>query len=93
MPFQSEKQRRYLWANEPEIARDWSKKYGSRVRKYKGGDITNFDPMPTNVRAVYPAAADYNYGKGLQNYDTSGGYLSNARHAAAAATVAPRSCD
>jgi len=39
MPFKSEKQRRYLWANEPEIARDWSDKYGSRVKKAKGGRI------------------------------------------------------
>jgi hypothetical protein len=23
MPFKSEKQRRYLWANEPEVAREW----------------------------------------------------------------------
>jgi len=37
MPFQSEKQRKYLWANEPEIARDWTDKYGSRVRKATGG--------------------------------------------------------
>jgi len=27
MPFKSEKQRRYLFANEPEIAKKWSKKY------------------------------------------------------------------
>ena len=25
MPFQSEKQRKYLWANEPEIAKRWEK--------------------------------------------------------------------
>ena len=30
MPFQSEKQRRYLWANEPKIARDWTDRYGAR---------------------------------------------------------------
>ena len=30
MPFQSEKQRKYLWANEPEIARDWTDRYGAR---------------------------------------------------------------
>jgi len=39
MPFQSEKQRRYLWANEPEIARDWTDTYGSRVKKFDGGEI------------------------------------------------------
>jgi len=37
MPFQSEKQRRYLWANEPEIARDWTDTYGSRIKKNDGG--------------------------------------------------------
>ena len=37
MPFQSEKQRKYLWANEPEIAREWTDKYGSRVKKANGG--------------------------------------------------------
>ena len=37
MPFQSEKQRRYLWANEPEIARDWADTYGSRIEKNEGG--------------------------------------------------------
>jgi len=37
MPFQSEKQRKYLWANEPAIARDWTDKYGSRVKKDTGG--------------------------------------------------------
>ena len=37
MPFQSEKQRRYLWANEPEIARDWTETYGSRVQRDNGG--------------------------------------------------------
>jgi len=37
MPFKSEAQRRYLWANEPEIARDWTDTYGSRIQKSNGG--------------------------------------------------------
>ena len=37
MPFKSEKQRRYLWANEPEIARDWTDTYGSRIEAALGG--------------------------------------------------------
>ena len=37
MPFKSEAQRRYLWANEPEIARDWTDTYGSRIQKDSGG--------------------------------------------------------
>ena len=33
MPFQSEKQRKYLWANEPEIARDWTRNMVVGLRK------------------------------------------------------------
>jgi hypothetical protein len=44
-----------------------------------------FDPMPASVSSVFPAAAEYNYAQGLKNYDTAGGYLSNARHATASA--------
>ena len=35
MPFKSEKQRRYLWAKHPEIAKRWTKKYGSKIVKHK----------------------------------------------------------
>ncbi len=31
MPFKSEKQRKYLWKHEPEIARKWTNKYGSSI--------------------------------------------------------------
>ena len=37
MPFKSEAQRKYLWARDPEIARDWTDKYGSRIQKENGG--------------------------------------------------------
>ncbi len=33
MPFKSEKQRRWLWANKPSIAKRWAKKYGSKSKK------------------------------------------------------------
>lgn len=33
MPFKSEKQRKYLWANKPSLARKWTKKYGSKKKK------------------------------------------------------------
>ena len=40
MPFKSEKQRRYLWSQKPEIAKKWTKKYGSKItpkrKKRKG---------------------------------------------------------
>jgi len=39
MPFKSEAQRRYLWANEPEIARDWADTYGSRIQAANGGGM------------------------------------------------------
>ena len=35
MPFRSEKQRKYLWKNNPKIAKKWSKKYGSKIAKKK----------------------------------------------------------
>ena len=37
MPFKSEKQRRYLWANHPEVARRWAEHAvkGRRKRKRK----------------------------------------------------------
>ena len=58
MPFQSEKQRKYLWANEPEIARDWTEKYGSRVKKQDGGYTGTWIPgytKPINLDPyIYP---------------------------------------
>lgn len=32
MPFRSKAQRGYLWVHHPEIARKWTKKYGSKIR-------------------------------------------------------------
>lgn len=31
MPFKSEAQRKYLWANHPAIARRWAKEYGDKA--------------------------------------------------------------
>jgi hypothetical protein len=36
MPFKSEKQRRYLWKNHPEIAQRWENLYKSPTRLLKG---------------------------------------------------------
>lgn len=33
MPFRSAKQRRWMFANIPKIAKKWAKKYGTKVRK------------------------------------------------------------
>ena len=35
MPFSSEKQRRYLWANEPAVAEKWSKEVAAPAKKAK----------------------------------------------------------
>jgi len=43
MPFKSEAQRKYLWANEPKIARDWTDTYGSRIQK-AGGQLVQPGP-------------------------------------------------
>ena len=50
MPFKSEKQRRYLWANEPEIARDWTDTYGSQIHKALGGRIKQHYEMQGGVK-------------------------------------------
>jgi len=40
MPFRSKKQRAYLYANEPKIAKNWAKKHGNKiVKKSMGGYI------------------------------------------------------
>ena len=53
MPFKSEKQRRYLWANEPEIARDWADTYGSRIKKDDGGITQLVKNKPDGSRPGY----------------------------------------
>ena len=35
MPFKSERQRRWMWANKPRLARKWAHKYGSKPRGKK----------------------------------------------------------
>lgn len=33
MPFKSEKQRRFLWAKRPDIAKRWTSEYGSAIKR------------------------------------------------------------
>ena len=33
MPFKSEKQRKYMFAKLPKIAKKWAKKYGTKIKK------------------------------------------------------------
>ena len=68
MPFQSEKQRRYLWANEPEIARDWTETYGSGIAKALGGRI----PFQTG-KEVHPPLDPYMDSESFPNYKAERG--------------------
>ena len=34
-PFRSAKQRRYMFAKHPKIAKRWAKKYGTKIKKGK----------------------------------------------------------
>ena len=70
MPFKSEKQRKYLWANEPEIARDWTDTYGSRIQK-AGGQLVQPGPgRPGYQGPAGGASAGGDYG-GNVNPDQS----------------------
>jgi len=35
MPFKSRKQRAWMYANKPAMAKKWAKKYGNKIRKGK----------------------------------------------------------
>ena len=81
MPFQSEKQRRYLWANEPKIARDWTEKYGSRVKKDNGGIMDAWGKHATATNSMklmnqpdYHQKAGYNF---MQNFPNTPNWLAN----------------
>ena len=101
MPFQSEKQRRYLWANEPEIARDWTDTYGSGIAKALGGRIPFgdggfWDPntsyiaqSPNLLGGVMQGLVNQPELTSLENQYGAGaaGNPSIARHASAASNV------
>lgn len=65
-PFQSESQRRYLWANRPDIAERWAHEYPSskgtgkeRLPKYKKQSTKNsFNATVTNKRKPNPLRID-----------------------------------
>jgi hypothetical protein len=39
MPFRSIKQRKYMYATHPEIAKRWTKKYGSKIKPTKRKNV------------------------------------------------------
>ena len=40
MPFKSKAQRSYMYANHPNIAKNWTKKHGAAIQKKKGSKLT-----------------------------------------------------
>ena len=40
MPFKSKAQRSYMYANHPNIAKNWTKKNGAAIQKNIGGKLT-----------------------------------------------------
>ena len=57
MPFRSKKQRKWLWANKPEMAEKWTQEHGSKiVKKKKGGLIhaKGYDTAPWVNEYGYP---------------------------------------
>lgn len=58
MPFRSEKQRRYMFANEPEIAERWTRKYGSKPVAVKKAVVMRPSPGSMFSSAVLPALRD-----------------------------------
>ena len=73
MPFKSEKQRRYLFANEPEIARDWADTYGSRIQKNTGGISQLVKSSGNGKRPGYKGGADAATESFAKSYDKAVG--------------------
>ena len=63
MPFQSEKQKKWMWANKPEMAREWTQEYGSKVKAKTGIMATKKDDKwiqkaTKNMRKDKPCTGD-----------------------------------
>ena len=44
MPFRSKKQRAYLYANKPEMAKKWASEHGNKIVKKKNGGYIEVKP-------------------------------------------------
>lgn len=70
MPFRSEKQRRFLWKFHPDIARRWTKKYGSKIVKPKKKRRCNEMTMTSIIDAVLVDECDRkNIEKTVKTYE------------------------
>ena len=79
MPFKSEKQKNFLFANKPEIAKKWAKKYK------KGGSAKNLTvpQMKANAAGMKPVIATKPKGdptgQGLRGQALTGATIKRAR--------------
>ena len=44
MPFRSKKQRAYLYANKPEMAKKWASEHGNKIVKKNSGGYIEIQP-------------------------------------------------
>ena len=61
MPFQSEKQKKWMWANKPEMAREWTQEYGSKIKAKAGIMATDknwIQKATKNMRKDKPCTGD-----------------------------------
>jgi len=80
MPFKSEKQRRYLYANEPKLAKKWSNMYGDKivglgnVKSLKGKsldkEIKNTKKVMNSLQKLVIDEGNMNYYKDLMGIQT-----------------------
>ena len=53
MPFKSEKQRRWMWANKPEMAKKWTKEHGSTpVGSSKKKEASTYDVLTNKMKTL-----------------------------------------
>ena len=65
MPFKSEKQRRFLHANHPEVAKDWEEKYEDNEEDYERFEDPYDDYVDDDAREQ-ARRDDERFGKGLE---------------------------
>lgn len=52
MPFKSAKQRAYLYANEPEVAKSFAKKHGNKIQAKDGKNLSQVRKNSKNPKGV-----------------------------------------
>ena len=52
MPFKSAKQRSYLYANEPEVAKSFAKKHGNKIQAKDGKNLSQVRKNSKNPKGV-----------------------------------------